>query len=149
MRWSIFWKKFFIKLQLHSVTYTNYKYTASPTAKNDMEIPEQFLHFITQRTYQNCGRIEHTLESSLHKAQKFEIELCLKTFDFMKIHLIYSGNAFNWTHVLEKTAENSIDHVVRRTSRPGQYFLHFQNAGRQHATRETITGVHPLTEHSV
>ena len=35
------------------------------------------------------------------------------------------------------------------TSWPGQYFLHFQNAGRQGATRETITGVHSLTEYSV
>ena len=29
------------------------------------------------------------------------------------------------------------------------FFSHFQNAGRQGATRETITGVHSLTEYSV
>ena len=39
--------------------------------------------------------------------------------------------------------------IGSRKSSPGQYFLHFQNAGRQGATRETITGVHSLTEYSV
>ena len=45
--------------------------------------------------------------------------------------------------------QNMVLNVERRTLRPGQYFFQFQNAGRQGATRETITVDDFLTEYCV
>ena len=71
---------------------------------------------------------------------------------------ICSFNLYNQTNNLRsycdaKSFMAKFDFVSKEnelgTSSPGQYFLHFQNAGRQGATRETILGVHSLTQYSV
>ena len=76
----------------------------------DQNVSEQeYLYDLTKRTFDNVERIGPARESSLHKANKFENELDLKTNDLMNIQLIYSGNAFNWMDVLGHHAGNSID----------------------------------------
>ena len=75
----------------------------------EQEVSEkEFIKDINQGTVENLKLIEHAIESSLHKANEFENELGLKTYDLMNTHLIYSGNAFNWMDVLGHNVENSI-----------------------------------------
>ena len=84
--------------------------------------------------------------------QKYDLSpIC---FQLMKYNLQVQLVSERSKYLRRKTVQMDLNTILvsilgRRTSRPGQYFLHFQNAGRQDATRETITGVHSLTEYSV
>ena len=63
---------------------------------------------LMQTTVDNVKRMGLVISSSLRRAKRFEIDYGLKKSDRVRIHLIYSGNAFNWTDVMGHDFRNDI-----------------------------------------
>ena len=62
---------------------------------------DDFVDELAMKTFENFDRSRNVILKTLNMANQFEKNLDLPSHDQLNIHLIYSGNPFNWISGLD------------------------------------------------